>query len=82
MTPAELGIQTPTLRVGIHQGRVIVQFGEAQPMGFDPDQATVFASLLLSNSVKARNMKIETESAVKDAVEKAYGNGDGVGTAP
>lgn len=67
MTPKDLGIQTPSLGIGVHQGRVIFQHGE-QRLGFDPHQAIMLASLLLQNAVKAMN----PANMVCDAAEKVF----------
>lgn len=72
MTPEDLGIKPQPLKVGTYEGRVIVQFSEGNPMGFLPDDALVLASLLLSNSVKAR----AGGNKVQEAVNDVYANGD------
>ena len=67
MTPQDLGIQTPSLGIGVHQGRVIFQHGETR-LGFEPHQAIMLASLLLQNAVKAMN----PANMVSDAAEKVF----------
>lgn len=53
MTPKDLGIQTPTLKVGVDtESNVIIEYGDKR-LAFTVEQAIMLAALILKNASTA-----------------------------